>query len=176
MSVKDTPKLRSSLTEFLGSPEIFNQYEKLDNHADRVEFIFNCQMVQTLFKNQSKVVKNEEAFSKYVKNNRESTRLRELGNKAFKEGRDSAAVDLYSKAVIQADRNVDSFVLALANRSAAQTRLGSRFWLEKALADLDLVLELNQHPNPGKLLERKALCHEKLNQPRKVLKLTIITQ
>ena len=94
------------------------------------------------------------------KSDGESRRWRELGNQAFRVGKDFAALEHYNEAVIHAPQDKQSFVLALANRSAAHARL--EHWQE---AQDDIKLALNSqvpHPTPAKLLERQSKCQKML--------------
>ena len=52
----------------------------------------------------------------------DSKRYRELGNQAFKLGKDEAALRHYNEAVISAPSDKPELALALANRSAAHVR------------------------------------------------------
>jgi hypothetical protein len=49
--------LSSNLVEFLGGPKNFEKYQNFKNHGDRVQFVFNSYMVQTLFKDQAQTLK-----------------------------------------------------------------------------------------------------------------------
>lgn len=153
---KETPKAKSNLAEFMGSPQLFEAYEKCSNNSERVQILYNSPPIQALFKQQKEVLKNSDSDS--CKNDRESKRLRELGNKAFTTGRDSKALELYSEAVVYADQSSkeNTFALALANRSAVLARLGHR-GQRRALADIRRALT-SGHPSPAKLLERKLSC------------------
>ena len=99
LSNKETAKQRSGIIEFLGGPENFSRYENSQNNEERINVIYHTPMIQSLFKRQKEIFKtSEETF----KNDRESKRLRELGNNAFKNKRDDKALELYNEAVVYA--------------------------------------------------------------------------
>jgi len=147
-------ELRPRLISLVGGEDIFNKYDKLTSHEERISFVYNLTTVKAILRDQSTKAKE---FDKTLKNNRESARLRELGNCAFKSARDHKALDLYTEALMSAQPTDGAFALALANRSAACLRLGGRFWCARATADIDRALRAG-HPAPLKLKERKITC------------------
>lgn len=159
----NSAKNRSALLEFLGGPEKFKAYEKCSSHRDRVAMIYQIPMVQALFQQQKQMLKSEEST---CKNDRESKRLRELGNQAFKSSRDRKALELYTEAICYADPNAagqdQALALALANRSAVQIKFPGRESLQKAIKDINRALKAG-HPAPMKLMERKLNCQIALN-------------
>ena len=159
VSKKEENKLRSGLMELFGGVEKFEFYENLKTHAERVKFVYAIPVVQNMFHTQAHALKTSDAC---MKNDRESKRLRDLGNSAFKSARDRKALELYSEALAYADPNGkdNAYALALANRSAVQVRLGGR-WMRYALLDIDRAL-IAGHPNPLKIIERKVTCLEEL--------------
>ena len=160
---KNEAKLKSNLTDLFGGPDQFEIYEGLKSHQERVKFVFEQPIVRNLFKTQVQALKLSDAC---LKNDRESKRLRELGNAAFKAARDQKALELYSEALTYADRNNGkdntAFALALANRSAVHVRMGGR-WVKYAILDIDRAIKAG-HPSPLKLLERKVVCFEELKE------------
>jgi hypothetical protein len=108
-------------------------------------------------------------ISRSNKSDRESKRLRDLGNAAFKSARDLKALELYSEALLHADRHGKdgAYALALANRSAVHVRLGGQ-WTKRALTDIEHALDAG-HPSPLKLLERKVSCLETLGKFKQVI-------
>ena len=101
LSNNNTAKNRSQIIEFLGGPENFARYENSQNNEERINVIYHTPMIQALFKRQKEIFKtSEENF----KNDRESKRLRELGNNAFKNKRDDKALELYNEAVVYANQ------------------------------------------------------------------------
>lgn len=167
-SLAEKAKLRSGLTEFFGSVEALDTYEACKSDGERINFVYHCPMIHTLFKSQWASMKQGD--NNNLKSNKESKRLRDLGNAAFRSARDLKALELYSEAVVCAEQpyyvntrdQENCFALAVANRSAVQVRLDGR-WVSLALEDINMALEAG-HPNPTKLLERKAACLAKLQQ------------
>ena len=101
---EETAKNRSGITEFLGGPENFMKYEKSKSNEEKIDIVYHSPLMQNLFKKQNEMFKkSDETF----KNNRESKRLRELGNTAFKQKRDSKALELYTEAIVHADQVKD---------------------------------------------------------------------
>ena len=134
-SQADEAKQKSSLMEFLGGPENFKIYHSLKSHQDRVQFVYYSPLVHTIFKKQNQRLKD--GSSEGQKNDRESKRLRELGNNAFKAGRDAKALELYTEAMAYAEpKGSSEYALALANRSAVQMRLGTPTGVERAIVDV----------------------------------------
>ena len=168
MSTKSESKVRASLVEFLGGPQVFSAYENASNHEERVKIVYNTPMVQNLFRTQLQKFK-EKDFA--LKSDRESKRLRDLGNKAFAGKRDLKALELYTEALTYADplSGGDAYALALANRSAVHLRLEGLKWKKRALIDIERALK-NGHPSPSKLLERKATCLQQLGRTSEVIK------
>ena len=168
MGSKENAKAKSNAIQFLGSPEIFNIYENIQSVEERIKMIYNSPMVQNLFKIQSETLKSEE--NAIYKSDKESKRLRDLGNTAFKQKRDQKAIELYTEALCHADPNGKdlAYGLALANRSAVHMRFG-RAGLKRALRDIDLALKAG-HPTPVKLYERKVSCLEDLGLVNEVMK------
>lgn len=160
---KDSPRARSYLLEFLGGPEQYEAYEKCKNHQQRVAMIYQIPMVQALFQQQKQMLKSENT-GPTCKNDRESKRLRDLGNQAFKNARDRKALELYTEAVCYADPNgkEQALGLALANRSAVLIKFPGRKNAQKAIKDINRALKAG-HPSPIKLMERKLNCQLKLN-------------
>ena len=98
---RENANTRSGITEFLGGPENFAKYEKCKSNEERIEIVYHSPLMQNLFKKQNEIFKkSDETF----KNDRESKRLRELGNNAFKQKRDLKALELYTEAIIYADQ------------------------------------------------------------------------
>lgn len=95
------------------------------------------------------------------KSSTESKRMRELGNKSFKEGKYLEALNQYTRAIIFArypsqTELDDSLALALANRSAALYSL-KRYRL--CLLDINLAVKYGYpEANMFKLLIRKVKC------------------
>ena len=163
MISKEEAKLKSGLLEFLGGPDKLEEYIQLNTNGERIAYIYNCPMVKSLFKSQALVAKQAEES---LKSNKESKRLRELGNAAYKSGRDLKALELYTEALAYADQSAnqnEAYALALANRSAVCARLGGRAWAERAAADIDRAMRAG-HPTPIKLLDRKVACLETLGK------------
>ena len=98
---KDTSKSRSKIIEFLGGPENFAKYEKSKSNEEKINIIHQSPMIQLLFMQQKEILKTSD---ENLKNDRESKRLRELGNNAFKKLRDQKALELYTEAAAYADQ------------------------------------------------------------------------
>lgn len=156
---------KATLVEFFGNPENFAKYEKCKSLEERLDLVYQIPMVQLMFKKQNETLKNSVTS---LKNDRESKRLRDLGNAAFKQGRDRKALELYSEALAYSDWSSkdQTFGLAAANRSAVLMRFGDR-GKKFALVDIDRALKQG-HPSPLKLLERKINCLVDLKMVEKV--------
>ena len=160
-------KTKANLVEFLGGPEIFSAYENASSHEERVKIVYYSPMIQSLFKTQLQTFKDKD-FA--LKSDRESKRLRDLGNKAFAGKRDQKALELYTEALTYADPlgKGDAYALALANRSAVHLRFDGAQWKRRALVDIERALR-SGHPAPAKLLERKATCLQQLGRHSEVI-------
>ena len=168
-STKSEAKVKPSLVEFLGGPDAFSVYENAPSHEERVQILYKTPMVQNLFKNQLHIFKEKDFV---LKSDRESKRLRDLGNKAFASKRDLKALELYTEALAYADLlgGGDAYALALANRSAVHLKLNGAKWKRRALIDIERALKCG-HPSPSKLLERKATCLQQLGRVSEVINL-----
>ena len=100
-SSKENAKRQSKIIEFLGGLENFHKYENSKSNEDKVNVIYHSPMMQSLFKTQKEMFKTADET---YKNERESKRLRELGNTAFKQMRDQKAIELYTDAAAYADQ------------------------------------------------------------------------
>ena len=100
-SGKETAKQRSGIIEFLGGLENFQKFENSKSNEEKINVIYHSPMLQSLFKTQKEMFKTAD---KTYKNDKESKRLRELGNTAFKQKRDQKAIELYTDAAAYADQ------------------------------------------------------------------------
>ena len=94
-------KSRSGIIEFVGGLENFEKYEKSKSNEEKIDIIYHSPMIQSLFKKQKEIFKTSDET---YKNDKESKRLRELGNNAFKSKRDQKAIELYTEAAAFADQ------------------------------------------------------------------------
>ena len=101
---KDSARNKSRITEFLGGPENFEKYENCKRNEDRIAIVYHSPLVQYWFKTQNEIFKKSDETAK---NDKESKRLRELGNNAFKQKRDLKALELYTEAIVYADQVKD---------------------------------------------------------------------
>lgn len=97
------------------------------------------------------------------KNSKDSTRLREEGNRIFVNGTDYKAVEKYTESIAYAIESSEELALAYANRSAAVFRMEK---YEESIRDIDRALSL-KYPDKlkTKLYERKGLCLMALSRP-----------
>ena len=100
-SSKETAKQRSRIVEFLGGLENFQKYENSKSNEEKINVIYHSPMIQSLFKTQKDMFKTA---NETYKNDKESKRLRDLGNTAFKQMRDQKAIELYTDAAAFADQ------------------------------------------------------------------------
>ena len=89
---------REKVEAFFGSPELFTAYENLETDGERVNFMYQLPIVQDLFRKES----SGSVQGAKGKSANESKRYRELGNQAFKQGKDRKALKFYNEAVIYA--------------------------------------------------------------------------
>ena len=110
-SSKETAKQRSRIVEFLGGLENFQKYENSKSNEEKINVIYHSPMIQSLFKTQKDMFKTA---NETYKNDKESKRLRDLGNTAFKQMRDKKAIELYNDAAAYADQVL--FCLQIYNK------------------------------------------------------------
>ena len=100
-STQEAAKKQYRIIEFLGGPENYAKYENTKSNEERIDLIYHSPMIQGLFNQQKQMFKTE---NESYKNDRESKRLRDLGNEAFKKLRDRKALELYTEAAVFADQ------------------------------------------------------------------------
>ena len=100
-SSKETAKQKSGIIEFLGGLENFQKFENSKSNEEKINVIYHSPMLQSLFKTQKEMFKTAD---KTYKNDKESKRLRDLGNTAFKQKRDQKAIELYTDAAAYANQ------------------------------------------------------------------------
>ena len=98
---QEIEKTRPGIIQFLGGVEIFEKYEKSKSSEEKIEIVYNSSVMQALFKKQREMLKKS---NESLKNDKESKRLRDLGNNAFKKLRDRKALELYTEAAVFADQ------------------------------------------------------------------------
>lgn len=85
---------------FFGNAETFAEYEALREDSERVQFLYGLPIVQDLFRKEARL--HEETSS--AKSPHEAKRYKELGNEAFKSGKDEQALAHYHEAAAYAPR------------------------------------------------------------------------
>lgn len=95
---------REKVEAFFGSQELFRAYESLKSDRERVNFMYRLPIVQELFQKELYDASQGKARGKSAP---DSKRYRELGNQAFKKGKDRKALKLFNEAVVYAPQGGD---------------------------------------------------------------------
>lgn len=119
------------------------EFSKIACCSERVSFVYERLRQYTLF---PELIIDE-------KSNEEAIKLREDGNKKFKEKKLEKALDLYTSSLAFAKKNSENFSKAVANRSAVLFELEL---YEECIKDIETALEHNypQELQP-KIIKRK---------------------
>lgn len=134
------------------------------SNLERFKFIWNNDRLREEVRKcyERELAENKEARQTRIgKDIQESKRMRELGNKSFKDGEYTQALNFYTLAIKHApypsqEQSDDALALALANRSAALYSM-SRY--RSCLLDIDLAIKYGYpEANLFKLFIRKVKC------------------
>ena len=129
--------------------DLTKEFNSMTSDETRVRFLLTLDCVRAPSRERSSKLKCAE----------ESARLRSAGNAAYgRRGQESAALELYTQAVLAAPAADEALALALANRSAVLLSLGH---LGPCLADMSRAL---QHGYPQRLQAKLEQRLEKLRQ------------
>ena len=102
-SYSSKPKAsRAKIEAFFGSPELLRAYETLETDKERVNFMYQLPLVQDLLHKERAGLGSGVVPVAQTKSANESKRYRELGNQAFKQGKDRKALKFYNEALIHA--------------------------------------------------------------------------